>query len=68
MQPGVVSILADTAIRADDMDEAAAEEARREAEIAMENQAGELDYGRASAQLAEAVAQLAAIKKMRGRS
>ena len=49
-------------------DEAAAEEARREAEIAMENQAGELDYGRASAQLAEAVAQLAAIKKMRGRS
>ena len=45
-----------------------AEEARREAEIAMENQAGELDYGRASAQLAEAVAQQAAIKKMRGRS
>ena len=68
IQPGVVSILADTAIRADDVDEAAAEEARREAEIAMENQAGELDYGRASAQLAEAVAQLAAIKKMRGRS
>ena len=68
IQPGVVSILADTAIRADDVDEAAAEEARREAEIAMENQAGELDYGRASAQLAEAVAQLAAIKKMRGRA
>ncbi len=68
VQRGAVSILADTAIRADDVDEAAAEEARREAEVAMENQAAELDYGRASAQLAEAVAQLAAVKKKRGLS
>ncbi len=68
VQRGAVSILADTAIRADDLDEAAAEEARREAEVAMENQAAELDYGRASAQLAEAVAQLAAVKKKRGLS
>ena len=58
VQPGVVSILADTALRAHDIDEAAAEEARREAEHALANQSGEFDYGRASAQLAEAAAQL----------
>src|SRR5262245_30834848 len=59
VQPGVVTILADTAIRADDVDEAAAEEARKEAEHALANQTGDFDYGRASAQLAEAAAQLA---------
>ena len=68
VQPGVVSILADTAIRADDVDEAAAEEARKEAEQAIANQTGDFDYGRASAQLAEAAAQLAALRKMRNRS
>ncbi len=65
VQPGVVSILADTAIRADDVDEAAAEEARRAAEQALANQSGEFDYGRASSQLAEAAAQLATIQKIR---
>ncbi|MEH6567961.1 MAG: F0F1 ATP synthase subunit epsilon [Halioglobus sp.] len=68
VQPGVVSILADTALRADDMDEAAAEEARKEAEQALANQSGEFDYGRASARLAEASAQLATLRKMRNRS
>ena len=68
VQPGVVSILADTALRADDMDEAAAEEARKEAEQALANQSGEFDYGRASARLAEAAAQLATLRKMRNRS
>ena len=68
VQPGVVSILADTAIRADDVDEAAAEEARKEAEQAIANQTGDCDYGRASAQLAEAAAQLATLRKMRNRS
>ncbi|MCB1687382.1 MAG: F0F1 ATP synthase subunit epsilon [Halioglobus sp.] len=68
VQPGVVSILADTAIRADDVDEAAAEEARKEAELALANQTGDFDYGRASAQLAEAAAQLATLRKMRNRS
>ena len=68
VQPGVVSILADTALRADDMDEAAAEEARKEAEHALANQTGEFDYGRASARLAEAAAQLATLRKMRNRS
>ena len=68
VQPGVVSILADTAIRAGDVDEAAAEEARKEAEQAIANQTGDFDYGRASAQLAEAAAQLATLRKMRNRS
>lgn len=68
VQPGVVSILADTALRADDVDEAAAESARREAEHALANQTGDFDYGRASAQLAEAAAQLATLRKMRNRA
>lgn len=68
VQPGVVSILADTAIRAHDVDEAAAEDARREAEQALANQSGDFDYGRASAQLAEAAAQLATLRKMRNRA
>ena len=68
VQPGVVSILADTAIRANDVDEAAAEEARKEAELALANQTGDFDYGRASSQLAEAAAQLATLRKMRNRA
>ena len=68
VQPGVVSILADTALRADDVDEAAAEEAQREAEQALANQSGEFDYGRASAQLAEAAAQLATLRKLKNRA
>ena len=68
VQPGVVSILADTAMRAADVDEAAAEEARREAEQALANQSGDFDYGRASSQLAEAAAQLAALRKLKNRA
>ena len=68
VQPGVVSILADTALRAKDVDEAAAEAAQREAEHALANQSGDFDYGRASAQLAEAAAQLATLRKMRNRA
>ncbi|MFT6957283.1 MAG: F-type H+-transporting ATPase subunit epsilon [Halieaceae bacterium] len=68
IQPGVVSILADTAVRAGDVDEAAAEQARKEAELALANQTGDFDYGRASSQLAEAAAQLATLRKMRNRA
>jgi F-type H+-transporting ATPase subunit epsilon len=68
VQPGIVSILADTAIRADDVDEAAAEEARKQAEHALANQTGDFDYGRASSQLAEAAAQLATLRKMKNRA
>jgi F-type H+-transporting ATPase subunit epsilon len=68
IQPGVVSVLADTALRAHDVDEAAAEEARQAAEQALANQSGDFDYGRASAQLAEAAAQLRTLQKMRNRA
>ncbi|MFN2288999.1 MAG: F0F1 ATP synthase subunit epsilon [Chromatocurvus sp.] len=68
VQPGVVSILADSALRADDVDEASAEAARREAVDVLTNQTGDFDYGRASAQLAEAAAQLETLRKMRNRA
>jgi F-type H+-transporting ATPase subunit epsilon len=57
--------LADTALREGDLDEAAAEQAKREAEHALANQSGELDYGKAAAQLAEAVAQLRTLQQIR---
>jgi F-type H+-transporting ATPase subunit epsilon len=60
-----VTILADVAIRADDMDEAAAEAARQQAAQVFTNNSAELDYSRAAAQLAEAVAQLRAIHQLR---
>jgi F-type H+-transporting ATPase subunit epsilon len=65
VQPNVVTILADTAVRADDMDEAAAEAAREQAAQVFTNQSGELDYSRAAAQLAEAAAQLRTIQQLR---
>ncbi len=60
-----VTLLADTALRADDMDEAAALEARREAEQALQNQSSDIDYTRAAAQLAESAAQLRTIQALR---
>ena len=68
VQGDVVTILANTAVRGDDLDEAAAEEARKAAEEALGNQSSELDYGRASAQLAEAAAQLATLRKLKNRA
>lgn len=65
VQPHVVSILADTALRADDIDEAAALEAQKEAEQALHNQSGEFNYSRAASQLAEAAAQLRTIQAIR---
>lgn len=65
VQPNVVTILADTAIRANDLDEAAAQEAQKRAEQDMTNQSGELDYTRAAAELAAAVAQLRTIQQIR---
>ncbi len=64
-QPSVVTILADTALRADDVDEAAALEAKKRAEEALTNQEGEFDYSRAAAMLAEATAQLRALEQLR---
>ena len=65
VQPGTVSVLADTAIRAGDIDEASAVEAQKEAEQTLSNQSGDFDYGRASAQLAAAAAQLRTIQAIR---
>lgn len=65
VQPGVVTILSDTAIRGADLDEARALEAKRQAEEAMKNRSSAVDYARAQAELAEAIAQLAAIQKLR---
>ncbi|MCS6766123.1 MAG: F0F1 ATP synthase subunit epsilon [Candidatus Protistobacter heckmanni] len=65
IQPGVVTVLADTAIRGHDLDEAKASEAKRSAEEAMQNRANEIDFARAQSEFAIAVAQLAAIAKLR---
>lgn len=67
VQPDVVTILADTAVRSHDLDEVKALEAKRAAEEAMKNHESELDYAKAQAELIEAMAQLAAIDKLRKR-
>lgn len=68
VQPHVVTVLSDTGIRADDIDEAAAQKAKEEAERALADQHSDIDYARATTELAEAVAQLQALKRLRGRS
>ena len=65
VQPGVITVLADTAIRGADLDQAKAEEARRAAEEAMKNQDSAVDYARAQAELSEALAQLQTIERLR---
>lgn len=65
VQPHVVTVLADTAERARDLDEAAALRAKEQAEQAMANRTGDFEYARAQAELAEAIAQLQAIERMR---
>ncbi|AJC15410.1 MULTISPECIES: F0F1 ATP synthase subunit epsilon [Pandoraea] len=65
VQPGTVTVLADTAIRGKDLDEAKANEAKRRAEEAMSNKDSNIEYATAQAELAEAIAQLAAIQKLR---
>ena len=65
VQPKGVTVLADTAIRGADLDEAKAQEAKRKAEEQMVNKDSAIDYAKAQAELAAAVAQLAAIAKLR---
>jgi len=65
VQPGAVTVLADTAIRGKDLDEAKAADARKRAEEALENAGSNLEYATAQAELAYAVAQLAAIQRLR---
>jgi len=65
IQPNVVTVLADTAIRGADLDEARALEAKQAAEEAMKNRTTDIDYAAAQAELAEAIAQLRAIQQLR---
>jgi F-type H+-transporting ATPase subunit epsilon len=67
VQPKGVTVLADTAIRGADLDEAKAQEARRRAEELMLNKDSQIDYAKAQAELAAAIAQLAAIAKLRSK-
>jgi len=65
VQPGAVTVLADTAIRGQDLDEAKADQARKQAEEAMQNSGSNIEYATAQAELAYATAQLAAIARLR---
>ena len=66
IQPGSVTVLADTAIRGKDLDEAKATEAKRAAEEAMKNAKSDIDFATAQSELHAMVAQLAAIRRFRG--
>ena len=65
VQPHVVSVLADRAVRAKDIDEAAAAEAKRRAEETLSDRSGKLDYAKAQLELIEAVAQLRTLERYR---
>lgn len=65
VQPKAITVLADTAIRGHDLDEAKAVEAKKKAEEALVNKESKLDYAKAQAELSAAMAQLAAIQKLR---
>jgi F-type H+-transporting ATPase subunit epsilon len=65
IQPHAVSILADTAARAKDLDEARAEEAKRQAETALRDSKDKVDLARAQAELVQAIAQLRTIAQLR---
>jgi len=65
VQPHIVTVLSDTAIRADDLDEAQALEAKERAEKMLAEKTADIDYAKAQAELAQSMAQLAAIKKLR---
>jgi F-type H+-transporting ATPase subunit epsilon len=65
IQPSGVTILADTALRAQDIDEAAAQEAKEHAEKILADRKDDVDYAGAEAELAEAIAKLQAIKKIK---
>ncbi|CAN5892254.1 MAG: ATP synthase epsilon chain [Chromatiales bacterium USCg_Taylor] len=68
VQPRMVTVLSDTAVRAHDIDEAAALEAKQRAEQMLSDRSAEIDYAKALAEYAEAAAQLQAIQRLRQRS
>ena len=65
IQPDMVTVLSDTAIRAHDLDEAKALEAQKRAETAMQDRGSEMDYARAKAELVQIAAQLRSIEKIK---
>jgi F-type H+-transporting ATPase subunit epsilon len=65
VQPGVITVLADTAVRGHDLDEAKAIAAKEAAEEAMKNRGSDVDYAKAQAELSEALAQIQAIERLR---
>jgi F-type H+-transporting ATPase subunit epsilon len=65
VQPHVVTVLADTALRAKDIDEAAAVAAKERAEKALVDKQSQMDYAKAQAELAEAVAQLHTLRRLK---
>lgn len=67
VQPHLVTVLSDTALRAHDVDEAAALAAKERAEQAMEDRTSEMEYAKAKSELAQAVAQIAALRRFRGK-
>ncbi len=67
VQPSIVTILADTAIRGKDLDEARALEAKQAAEESMKNRTSDIDYAQAQAELSQAIAQLQVIQQIRKR-
>ncbi|WP_024298897.1 F0F1 ATP synthase subunit epsilon [Methylomicrobium lacus] len=67
VQPHLVTVLADTAIRAKDIDEAAALQAKARAEEALADKSGKIDYATAQAQLAQAIMQLRTLDRLRKR-
>ena len=67
VQPNLITVLADTAIRGHDLDEAKALEAHKLAQENLSNRTGKMEYAEALAELAQAAAQIAAIRKLRQR-
>jgi len=67
VQPNVITVLADTAIRGHDLDEAKALEAQKRAQESLHDRTGKMEYAQAMAELSEASAQIAAIRKLRQR-
>jgi len=67
VQPGVVTVLADTAIRGKDLDEARAEAAKKAAEDAMKNAKSDIDFAKAQSEFAAMAAQIAALRKFRAK-
>lgn len=68
VQPNIVTILADTAVRADELSEAAAQEAKKIAQSKISARSSEIEYSQALAELAQAAAQLRAISKLRSKA